>query len=57
MSIAKEEAHKLLERIPDDADWDDIIYQSYVRAKVEEALADTDEGATQEEMEQRYPLS
>jgi hypothetical protein len=58
MSVAKEEAIRLLERIPDSATWDDIMYQLYVKAKVEDALveADAGEGVDQEEVERRSPL-
>ena len=31
MSVAKEEARKLIETIPDSASWDDIMYEFYVR--------------------------
>ncbi len=55
MSVAKEEAIKALENMPQDATWEDIMYQLYVRAKVEDALAEVeaDEGIDQEEMEKR----
>jgi len=38
MSTAKQRARKLLEEIPDDATWDDIIHHFYVRKKIEVAL-------------------
>jgi hypothetical protein len=57
MSMAKEEAKKLLEAIPDNATWDDIIYQFYVTKKVEESLRAVDAGeiVPQEEMERMFP--
>lgn len=39
-----EEAKKLLEEIPDSATSDDIMYQFYVRTKIETALDAADAG-------------
>jgi hypothetical protein len=44
MSIAKEEARKLLDEIPENATWDDIMYQFYVRKKIEVALREAEAG-------------
>jgi predicted transcriptional regulator len=44
MSVAKEEARKLIENIPDSASWDDIMYEFYVRQKVETALEEMEAG-------------
>lgn len=44
MSVAKEEARKLIETIPDTASWDDIMYEFYVRQKVEAALDQMEAG-------------
>jgi predicted transcriptional regulator len=44
MSIAKEEARKLIETIPDSASWDDIMYEFYVKQKVEAALEQMEAG-------------
>ena len=57
MSIAREEAKKLLETIPDNASWDDIIYHFHVEKKIESALraAEAGEVVPQEEAERRYP--
>ena len=38
----KEEARKLVENLPDDVTWDDLIYQIYVRQTIEAGLADSD---------------
>lgn len=43
MPSAKKSAQQLLERLPDDAGWDDIMYEFYVKQKIErgqEAAAD-----------------
>ncbi|MCU1310862.1 MAG: hypothetical protein JWO20_1987 [Candidatus Angelobacter sp.] len=44
MSIAKEQAKKLLEQLPESATWDDIMYQLYVRAKITQGLKDIEQG-------------
>ena len=56
MSLAKEEAKKVLEDIPDTASWDDIMYQFYVRKKIEIALeaADAGEVVAHEEVKKRF---
>ena len=35
MSPIKEEAKKLIDKLPDQATWDDIIYEFYVKKKIE----------------------
>ncbi|QSJ15661.1 hypothetical protein JYQ62_28215 [Nostoc sp. UHCC 0702] len=37
----KEEAHKLIDRLPENSTWDDLMYQIYVRQTVEAGLADS----------------
>jgi hypothetical protein len=44
MSVAKEEAKKIIENISDDANWDDIMYQFYVRQKVDTAIEEMEAG-------------
>jgi predicted transcriptional regulator len=46
MSVAhvREQARKIVEALPDDATWDDLMYEIYVRQSVEEGLADADAG-------------
>ncbi len=38
MQTAKQAARLLLEQIPDQASWDDIMYELYVKQKLETAL-------------------
>ena len=38
MSVAKEEARKLIDLLPDHATWDDIMYEFYVKKKLAKAL-------------------
>ncbi len=40
----KEEARKLIEKLPDDMSWDDLMHQIYVRQSIEQGLADRDAG-------------
>ena len=44
MSIAKEEAKKLIEKLPEHATWDDIMYELYVKKKIAVALKAAEEG-------------
>ena len=55
MSTAKEEVRKILELIPDDSSFEDILYHIYVREKIERGLKDIEEGRMldQEEIERR----
>ena len=46
MSSAKEAAREIIERLPDRATWDDIMYELYVKQKIEEGLADIEAGRT-----------
>jgi hypothetical protein len=36
MSTIREEVRKLADRLPDDADWKDVMYEVYVRQKIAE---------------------
>jgi hypothetical protein len=40
----KEEARRLVEHLPDDATWDDLLYEIYVRQSVEVGLEDCRQG-------------
>lgn len=44
MGIVKEEARKLLDQLPEQATWDDIMYQLYVRKKIDTGLDAIKEG-------------
>jgi hypothetical protein len=37
----KEEAKRLLEKLPDNLTWDDLLHGIYVRQSIEAGLADT----------------
>ena len=38
----KEEARRLVENLPEDVTWDDLMYQIYVRQTIEAGLADSE---------------
>lgn len=42
----KEEAHKMIDRLPANATWDDLMREIYVREAIERGLADSEEGRT-----------
>jgi hypothetical protein len=42
----KPEARRLVEGLPDDATWDDLLYEIYVRQSVEAGLRDCQAGRT-----------
>ncbi|MDO9462910.1 MAG: hypothetical protein Q7J61_03795 [Deltaproteobacteria bacterium] len=44
MNIVKEEAKKLIDKLPDEATWDDIMYEFYVKKKLAVALKAAEEG-------------
>lgn len=48
MSTIKKEAHDLVDRLPDEATFDDLVYQVYVRQRISEGIRAADEGRVQE---------
>jgi len=44
MSMAKDEARKIIESLPEQATWDDIMYQFYIKRKIEISLKAFAEG-------------
>ena len=44
MAIVKEEAKKLIDKLPSQATWDDIMYEFYVKKKLAVALKAVKEG-------------
>ena len=55
MQTAKEAARYLIDRLPDQATWEDIMYELYVKQKIEAGLKAVEEGRTipHEEMKRR----
>lgn len=44
MSSVKEQAKKIIENLPDNAGWDDIMYEFYVKKKITSALEAAEQG-------------
>jgi predicted transcriptional regulator len=44
MGGVREEAVKLIEGLPEETSWDDIIYQMYVRKKIEKGIEAAEQG-------------
>lgn len=38
----KQQAHDLIDRLPDGADWKDLVYEASIIQDIEEGLADSD---------------
>jgi hypothetical protein len=47
------EAHKLIDRMPPDATWDDLMREIYLREAIERGLADSKMGRTKDVKEVR----
>jgi hypothetical protein len=56
--MKKEDAHQLVDRMPENASWDDLINEIYVRQVIEQGLADSKAGRTTDvqEVRKRYGL-
>ena len=54
----KNKALKLLDKLPDSASWEDLMYQIYVRQAIEAGIKDSDEGRTLDvkEVRKRFEL-
>jgi hypothetical protein len=57
-SIIKDDAHKLIDKMPDNSTWDDLIYEIYVRQVIEKGLSDSNTGKVKDvgELRQKYGL-
>ena len=42
----KDEARKLIEKLPENSTWDDLMREIYVRQAIESGLADSEAGRT-----------
>lgn len=56
MSNAKQAALRLLESLPDRVGWDEIMYELYVKQKIEAGLLAASEGNTIDQAEARRRL-
>jgi hypothetical protein len=57
--LSKEDAHKLVEQLPADATWEDLMREIYVRTAIERGLDDSRSGRTKDvaEIRRRYGLA
>ena len=46
MQTAKQAAKQIVDHVPDQASWDDIMYEFYVKQKIEKGLKAVEEGRT-----------
>ena len=55
----KDEAKRLLERLPDDITWDQLIHEIYVRQSIEAGLIDSQAGRYKDvsEVRRQFGLS
>jgi len=44
MSFLKDEARKIIENLPENATWDDLMYQLYVKKRVETGVKEIENG-------------
>lgn len=53
---AKQQAHELIDQLPDNATWDEIAYRVEVHASIERGLAESESGrvTSQEDVETRF---
>jgi len=54
----KREAQRLVDQLPEQASWDDLMYEIYVRQGVDRGIADADAGrvVSHDEAERRLGL-
>jgi hypothetical protein len=53
LETVKEEAKRLIDRLPEDSNWDDLMHEIYVRQTIEAGLADSKAGKTKSVAEVR----
>jgi len=58
MISIKEEARRLVERLPDNFSWEDLMHEIYVRKAIESGLADSEAERTTpvEDVRRRFGL-
>jgi hypothetical protein len=56
--VSKDEAHKLIDQLPANATWDDLMHEIYVREAIERGLKDSKAGRTKDvsEIRKKYGL-
>jgi len=56
--VRKENAHKLVDHLPNNATWDDLMHEIYVREAIENGMEDSKAGRTKNvsEIRKKYRL-
>ncbi len=56
--MTKEQAHHLIDKMPENSTWDDLIHEIYIRQIIEDGLADSKAGRTKEvgDVRKKYGL-
>lgn len=47
-AMTSDQAHKLVDKMPDNSSWDDLMHEIYVREVIEQGLADSKAGLTKD---------
>jgi hypothetical protein len=57
-TMTKEQAHRLVDNMPEKSTWDDLMHEIYVREVIERGLADSRAGRTKDvrEVRSKYGL-
>ena len=57
-TMKKDQAHKLIDNMPENSSWDGLMHKIYVREIIEEGLADSEAGRTKsvQEVRKEYDL-
>ncbi|WP_417704739.1 hypothetical protein [Rheinheimera aquimaris] len=57
--LRKDEAHKLIDQLPANATWEDLMEQIYVRQAIEQGLSDSEQSKLQsvQEIRKKYGLT
>lgn len=52
-------AKDLIDKLPEEAEWDDVMYEIYVRQSIEKGLEDSKEGnvISHQEVKNKYKIS
>jgi len=58
-AIRKEDAHRLIDQLPDNATWDDLMHNIYVREVIEKGLEDSHANKTRdvEDVRRKFSLT
>lgn len=57
--MEKQDAHRLIDQMPQNSTWDDLMHEIYVRESIERGLADSQAGRTRDvkDIRSKYGLS